>query len=347
MDRGRRLLRAAAPAAVLLICVVVLSGCGLVGNTPQTTLAPRSDVADKIQDLLITTVVWGLIVVVPVELILLFTVLRFRRRRGQVVGPPVGRHGSTRLEIAWTLVPVLILTAIAIPTVQTIFATAAPAPAGSIKVQVIAHQWWWEFRYPKYHIVTANELHIPVNQTTDFALGSADVIHSFWIPAFDGKRDVFANHWNDMWFTPHVTGVFPGQCAEFCGEAHAYMQMTTVVQTPAQFAAWVRHEQQKEAAIPKGASAQIQRGATLFAQGTCAGCHTISGTAAQGAVGPNLTHVGSRLNIGVQESMPNTPANLAAWIANSSAFKPGSHMPAQHLSKSDLAAVVAYLRSLK
>lgn len=346
MGRGRRLLRYAAPAALLLICALLLSGCSLVDHTPQSSLSPRSDVANKIQDLFITTVWWGVIVVVPVELVLIFTVLRFRRRN-QVTGPPVGRHGSTRLEIAWTIVPVLILTAIAIPTVQTIFATAAPAPRDSVHVRVIAHQWWWEFQYPKYHLVTANELHIPVDQTTDFQLGSADVIHSFWIPAFDGKRDVFANHWNDLWFTPHVTGVLPGQCAEFCGESHAYMQMTTVVDSQAGFAAWVRRQQQKQPATPVGVSAQAQRGAKLVAQGTCAGCHTIAGTAAQGNIGPNLTHVGSRINVGVQESMANTTANLAAWITNSSAFKPGSHMPAQHLSKSDLAAVVAYLRSLK
>ena len=339
--RRHRLLRCAAPAALLVVCALLLSGCEA---NPQSSLAPQSDVANKIQNLLLLTIYWGVAVVVPVEAVLLFAILRFRRRPGQAAGPPTGLHGSTRLEIAWTIVPVLILTAIAIPTVQTIFQTAQAAPASSVQIEVIGHQWWWEFRYPKLHIVTANELHLPVGVTANFSLTSADVIHSFWLPAFDGKRDVFPNHQNNLWFTPDKTGVYPGQCAEFCGPAHAYMEITTVVQSKAAFDAWAR-QQAQPAAAP--ASALASRGAAIFGQSACSGCHTIAGTAASGQVGPNLTHVGSRMAIGVQIPMDGKKVPFAGWIADSSHYKPGSNMPPQNLSSSDLAAVVAYLQGLK
>ena len=327
-----------------LLCAIVLSGCS---PNPQTTLSPQSDVANSIQNLFILTVVAGLIVVVPVEIVLILTVLRFRRRKGEAPGPPVGRHGSTRLEIGWTFIPVLIMAVIAVPTVQVIFATAAPAPADSIQVVIVGHQWWWEIKYPKLNIVTANELHLPVNQKANFLLESADVIHSFWLPRFDGKRDVIPNHVNNIWFTPNNIGVFPGQCAEFCGPGHAEMQLSAVVESKAAFDAWVRDEQQPRPAVPRSASAEVRRGAVVFQQSACAGCHTIAGTPAQGKIGPNLTHVGSRQNIGWQEGLTNTPANLELWIKDSSQYKPGSYMPPQNLSKTDLAAVAAYLTSLK
>jgi len=296
-----------------------------------------------IQNLFMFIVVAAAVVFVVVEGALVYTVLRYRRRPGQVPGPPVGRHGNTRLEIGWTLLPVLVLAVVAVPTVGTIFATAAPAPRNAVQVQVIGHQWWWEFRYPGLRIVTANELHLPVGRTANFALSSDDVIHSFWVPALGGKRDMFPNHVNNIWFTPSTVGDYPAQCAEFCGESHGYMQMRVVVQTTADFDAWVRDQQGVGATVVTG---DAHRGAALFAQGTCAGCHAIAGTTAVGNVGPNLTHVGSRSAIGGQ-LLDNTPANLALWVANSPSAKPGSHMPAQALSKRDLASIVAYLRSLK
>jgi len=348
-SRGYRQARHAALTALMTGFVLLLAGCA---SNPQTTLVPRAEVSQKIQDLFVATIWWGLAVVIPVELALFYAALRFRHRADQDRGAPVGRHGSTRLEIAWTIVPVLILAVIAVPTVQVIFATAQVASPRAVQVRVIAHQWWWEFRYPQLHIVTANELHLPVGQTANFSLTSADVIHSFWIPAFDGKRDVFPNHDNALWFTPGVVGTFPGQCAEFCGPSHAYMAMTTIVQSRADFDAWVREQQRSARAMvsgqaaSSGAGAEARAGATVFAQGTCVGCHTIAGTSAVGQVGPNLTHVGSRVNIGWQ-LLTNTPANMARWIANPSSFKPGALMPAQRLSNSNMKAVVAYLESLK
>jgi cytochrome c oxidase subunit II len=339
--RGRRLWRGAAGAALLLACVLLLSGCEA---NPQTTLAPQSDVGWDIQDLFVFIFWAAMVVLVVVEAALVFAVLRFRRRPGQPVGPPVGRHGSTPLEITWTLLPVVVLAVVAVPTVLTIFRTAEAAPASAVQIKVTAHQWWWEASYPKLHIVTFNEIHLPVGQTANFSLTSTDVIHSFWIPQLDGKRDVFPNHVNNLWFTPSKVGIFPGQCAEFCGPSHAYMQMKVFVQSKADFDKWVR-DQQAPAATPR--SAEARRGAVVFGQSTCPSCHTIAGTAAAGTIGPNLTHVGSQLGLAIENEMYNTPAKLAQWIHNSPSIKPGSYMPPQNLSKHDLAAVVAYLESLK
>ncbi len=338
--RARPFARRAAGAALLAL-PVLLSGCE--GVQPQTTLSPRSDVGWDIQNLFMFIVVAAAVVFVIVEGVLVYAVLRYRRRPDYIPGPPVGRHGNTRLEIGWTLLPVLVLAVIAVPTVGTIFATAAPAPRNAVQVQVTGHQWWWEFRYPGLRIVTANELHLPVGRTANLSLTSADVIHSFWVPTLDGKRDLFPNHVNNLWFTPSAVGNYPAQCAEFCGESHGYMQMRVVVQTTADFDAWVRDQQGVGAAVATG---EAHQGAMLFAQGTCAGCHAIAGTTAVGNIGPNLTHVASRSAIGGQ-LLANTPANLALWIANSPSIKPGSHMPPQALSARDLASIVAYLRSLK
>ena len=290
---------------------------------------------------------------VLIEGALIVTIVRFRRRRGEPVGAPVGRHGSTPIEILWTAIPALVLVFLGILVVPLIFETAAAAPPNAVKVRVIGHQWWWEFRYMqgnKVLFTTANELHLPNGRAADFSITSADVIHSFWIPTMFGKRDAIPNHSNDIWFTPknpdpNATVSYPGQCAEFCGPAHSLMYLNAVVEPEAAYDAWVRHQESK--AAPVVASALVRRGEQVVTQGSCAGCHTIAGTAAAGRVGPNLTHIGSRANLSGPQLAANTPANLARWIHNSSDFKPGSHMPPQNLSKSDLAAAVAYLESLK
>ena len=339
--RGRRLWRSVTGVALLLACALLLAGCE---PNPQTTLSPQSDVGWDIQNLFAFIFWAAMVVLAGVEGALIFAVLRFRRRPGQPVGPPIGRHGSTPLEITWTLLPVVVLAVVAVPTVLTIFKTAEAAPTNSVQVQVTAHQWWWEFRYPKLHIVTFNEMHLPVGQTANLSLISADVIHSFWIPQLAGKRDVFPNHVNNLWFTPSITGIFPGQCAEFCGPSHAYMQMKVVVESKAGFAKWVR-DQQAPAATPR--SAEARRGAIVFGQAACPSCHTIAGTSAAGTIGPNLTHMGSQRDLAINNEIHNTRDDLAKWIQDAPSIKPGSYMPPQNLSPRDLAAVVTYLESLK
>ena len=223
--------------ALALTLLLPIIGCTL-HQFPQTTLDPQSDYASLIQQLLVDLVFWVVVIFVVVEGVLIFTVLRFRARPG--APQPKAVHGNVALEIAWTIAPAMILVAIAVPTVATIFRTQAPAPAGVLAVRVVAHQWWWEFQYPRRGVVTANELHVPVGRPVELTLESADVIHSFWIPAIGGKRDVVPAHLNRLWFTPRTRGTFPGQCAEMCGISHANMRMKLVVETAAEFERWVR-----------------------------------------------------------------------------------------------------------
>jgi len=308
---------------------------------PQTTLDPQSDYAGLIQRLLVDLVFWVVLILVVVEGVLIVTVLRFRARPG--APQPKAVHGNTALEIAWTIAPALILAAIAVPTVSTIFRTQSPAPAGALAVRVVAHQWWWEFRYPRLGVVTANELHVPVGRPVELTLESADVIHSFWVPAIGGKRDVVPAHLNRLWFTPRTTGTFPGQCAEMCGISHANMRMTLVVEPPTDFEHWVTL-QRSPPAEPAADSAAV-RGREMFENVGCAACHTVRGVSA-GVLGPDLTHLASRSSI-AGAVYPNTPEMLGKWIEDPPARKPGTQMPKLGLQPGQITDLVAYLRSLR
>ena len=220
----------------LTLCTLALLGCG--GPFPQSTLAPMSGYARDIDGLFGTVFKFMLLVFVLVEALLLFTIIRHRHRAG--AAEPRHTHGHTVLEIAWTIAPALILVFVAVPTIQTIFRTQAPPPADALKVQVVAHQWWWEYRYPDLGIVTANELHVPVGRTVDLELTSADVIHSFWAPRLFGKRDVIPGHTNHIVFAADSTGDYLGQCVEFCGASHANMRLRVLVDGDSGFAAWAR-----------------------------------------------------------------------------------------------------------
>jgi len=317
--------------------MLLLSGCG--EQYVQTTLAPKSDFGWMIQNLLILIVILAAIVFVVVEGVLIYAIFRFRGRPGAPLPNQV--HGNTRLEIAWTIVPVVILVIIAVPTVQTIFA-AAEVPTDAMNVRVVGRQWWWEVHYNDLNITSANELVVPVGQKVSIDLESADVIHSFWIPQMGGKRDVVPNHVNNLWFTPEKTGVYYGQCAEYCGTSHANMRFRLVVVTQDEFDNWVKTQQ-----VPATPTTEeAKRGAEVFAQSACVGCHTIDGTAAKGTSGPNLSHVGSRKAL-AGGIMDNTPENMARWLKDPPGVKPGSLMPNLNLSDSDISALVAYLESLK
>jgi cytochrome c oxidase subunit 2 len=228
----------------------------------------------------------------------------------------------------------------------TIFTTQAAAPTNSLLIKVIGHQFWWEFQYPEFNLTTANEVHQPIGRTANFELTSADVIHSFWIPALGGKRDVVPGRTNYLWWTPdpNTSGVYLGQCAELCGYSHANMRMRGIVQTPEDFAAWVR-QQQAPAATPP-ANTPAAQGAQLFTQKGCAGCHTINGTSAAGKTAPDLTHFGSRLTVAAG-IMDNNTANVKRWLADPPTVKPGSLMPNLGLNGAELDALAAYLEFLK
>ena len=324
----------------LVFMALVAAAC-VESPLPQSTIHPVSDFGWKIQDLYVLIFWLAVFVFVVVEGVLLYAVLRFRRRPDDGLPPQI--HGNARLEVAWTLAPAVILAIIAVPTVRTIFDTQSNPPQDALEIRVVGHQWWWEVQYPDHNIVTANEVRVPVGQPVLIKLESVDVIHSFWVPRVGGKMDVVPNHVNQMWFTVDTPGVYPGQCVEFCGTQHANMKFVLVAQTPEEFQAWVAEQQRVPPTPTEGLAA---RGAELFAKGACVGCHTVQGTPAQGKVGPDLTHIGSRLTIGAG-MLENTPENLALWLKDPQAVKPGNKMPALGLSEGDVEALVAYLHSLR
>jgi cytochrome c oxidase subunit II len=324
-------------AAILL----AVAGCG--GPFPQSTLAPRSNLGAEVDTLFTSIFWWAVVVFAIVEGLLLFVIIRYRARPG--AGPPSRLHGHTALEIGWTLAPALILVFIAVPTMRTIFATAARAPAGALRVEVIGHQWWWEYRYPDLGIVTANEMHLPLGRPVELEMTSADVIHSFWAPGLGGKRDLTAGRITRIAFTADSLGEVAGQCAEFCGASHANMRLRVFVESDSAFAAWVAR-QKADAVVPARGS-PAEAGQQAFARGACVACHTIAGLPqARGTVGPNLTHVGSRTTL-AGAMLPNTTEWLRRWITNAPGLKPGSLMPAMPLPEDQLAVLVAYLQSLQ
>jgi len=323
----------------LMLLPLVLAGCG--GPFPQSALHPESDYARALDGLFRGIFWWAVLVFVVVESLLLFILLRYRQRAGAATPKPT--HGHTVLEIAWTIAPALILVFIAVPTMRTIFTTQAPPAANALRIDVIGHQWWWEYRYPALKISAYNELHLPVRTPIQLEMTSADVIHSFWVPRLGGKRDLIQGRTNRIAFRADSTGEYGGQCAEFCGASHANMRLRVVVQSDSSFQRWVDQQRANPATPAKGSP--VEAGQQVFRRSACIGCHTITGIA-QGKVGPDLTHVGGRATI-AGALFPNTPEMLHRWIMNAPSLKPGALMPPQNLSPQDLAVVIAYLQSLK
>jgi cytochrome c oxidase subunit 2 len=320
---------------------------GAVARASANTLAPKSTQAHEIFSLAMfaLAIVGGIFVVV--ESLLTYAVIKFRRRKTDPDQEPPQVYGSLRIELAWTVIPILIVIVLFLTTARIIFAVQDPPPPknGDLQVTVVGHQFWWEFRYPTLGIVTANELHIPVSTRQDpdptyLTLLSADVDHSFWVPELAGKTDLIPNHPNHMWISPHKPGVYYGQCAQFCGTGHANMLLTVYVDTPAQFAAWVKN--QRRPAVDDRA---VAAGRHIFEMDACANCHTINGTTAHGTYGPDLTHLMSRATIGAGVAA-NTAANLREWVKNPNSLKPGAHMPAMQLTNQQIDEVVAYLTTL-
>ena len=319
----------------------------LAQHSIPTTLAPASTPAHQIFDLSIFVVALTGGIFLVVGGLLAIVLFRFRARKTDPVGEPPQIYGSTQIELAWTVIPLLIVVILFLATARIIFAIQdAPKPKTALDVTVIGHQFWWEFRYPKYGVVTANELHIPVSsgsapEATFLKLTSADVNHSFWVPRLAGKTDLIANHVNSMWMDPQTPGLYLGQCAQFCGSQHALMLLRVYVDTPGQFSAWIKNQQQPALQDPA-----VAAGRRDFEAQACMNCHTISGTAATGRFGPDLTHLMSRATL-ASGAMDNTPTNLRQWIKSPDTFKSGALMPAMQLSDKQLDEVTAYLETLK
>src|SRR5580700_825730 len=309
--------------------------------------SPASTPAKSIADLSVFVLVITGIIFVVVFALILYSVIRFRARATDAGSEPAQVYGSTQIELAWTIIPILIVVVLFLATARVIHAIQdAPEPAEAVEVTAIGHQFWWEFRYPRFGIVTANELHVPVSDPahptpTFLKLLSADTDHSFWVPELAGKTDLIPNHPNRMWIDPHDLGVYVGQCAQFCGIQHAKMLLRVYVDSRDQFDKWVRDE--KQSVVTDEAT---EEGRRIFETTACLNCHAISGTNATGRFGPDLTHLMSRDTIAAGAA-ENTKENLRLWIQNPDAIKPGSLMPAMQLTDADLDALVRYLETLK
>ena len=294
---------------------------------------------------------WGLgiisvLVIVVITVLLLAAILRRRAKGGDPGALAVHRdEGGMRWIYVGVGVSTVILIGCAIWTMFALAAIAMPPKATGLTLNVTASQWWWSVRYesqePSHIFTTANEIHIPVGTPVRVELTSHDVIHSFWIPQLGGKMDVIPGQTNVTWLQADHPGVYRGQCGEFCGAQHAHMAMYVVADSPQDYRTWVS-DQLADATVP--ASATAREGAKVFVA-HCGACHSLRGGSAGGILGPDLTHLMSRRTIAAG-MLDNTPGNLAAWIADSQALKPGSRMPTLALSGPDLSSVVTYLQTL-
>lgn len=340
MRRWRRTKRyLVAPA--LALAAVALGACAV---HPQTTLHPAGPVAQREMGLMMFSIWLMLGVFVAVCIPLVYAMIRFRERKGDT-GLPPQVEGNHTIELIWTIVPILICVALAIPTIHDAFVLASPPPnSNPLVVDVVGHQWWWEFGYPGQGFVTADEMHIPVGRPIELKLTSVDVLHSFWVPALAGKEDTVPGVTNTMWLQANQAGTYPGQCAEFCGTDHSLMRFDVVAQSPTAFNTWVTGMQHPNV-TPSTTAAKA--GAQLFQEFGCATCHTIDGTAAKGTLAPNLTNLGERRII-VGGELQNTPADLEQWIADAPKIMPDTIMPQfSMLTQTQLEDLAAYLEGLQ
>jgi cytochrome c oxidase subunit 2 len=318
-------------AAVVAVTASVLSGCA--GQSPSTLDAAGSG-ARTVEHLTWLLFAVGGAVCVLITAGVLWAALR--RRRPDVQVRPGGRKV---VVVAGVALPAVVLTIVYGIGLGDMRALQQPGTPAAVTVDVIGHIWWWEVRYPDKDVVTANEIHVPTGEVVHLRLTTADVNHSFWVPQLMPKTDLVAGRVNDTWIKADRDGTFPGRCAEYCGLQHAHMGFEVVAQPAAQFEQWVGQQ-----ASPVAASSDplAQRGRQVFESASCSSCHTVRGTTAHGDVGPDLTHVATRSALGA-EAVPNTRADLARWISNSQAVKPGNKMPPQPLAPDDLRALVAFL----
>lgn len=342
-----------------LLLPALLSGCAVDG--PASIFNTAGPVAREQAELFIFIFWFGLLVFIAVSAVLVYAVVKYRQRGDDDGSVPDQIHGVAWLEAIWTAAPAVILVIIGIPTVALIFSTESRVETteDDLVVNVTGYQWWWEFEYPELGITTANELHIPVGRRVVLNLNSGDVLHSFWVPRLAGKRDLIPNQDNQLWLEANEAGVFYGQCAELCLGAHAYMKMRVIARDEAEFSNWVGlfEEGAAQRVQAQAPDPQLELGKVLFKTKGCANCHAVAGYA-QGQSAPNLTNFGIRntLAAGIIE---NTPENLAAWLRNPDAIKPGNYMPAlwplpgtvqdaaqEAEIEAEIAALVAYLESL-
>lgn len=330
-------------ALVGLLSLVALACAG--EDAPQNTLDPAGEYArdpDKLWNLVFIIAV---IIFFIVEGVLVYAVLKFRHNPDRQAAQ---FHGNPKLEVLLTAIPAVILAGIAIPTVSQIFSLAEEPPGDYLNVTVQGRQFWWRYEYPGLGVVTANELHIPVDKDVRVKLDGYDVNHAFWVPRLAGAEDIVPGRTNFLRIKADEPGEYFGQCKEFCGLSHSRMRIKVIAQEQAEFDRWVEDQLARAEAEPAGS---LEReGAEIFAN-TCTACHAVNGTDAapeddSTLAGPNLTHFASRTTF-AGALFENTPDNLRNWIDNPPAMKPGSTMPDYGLSGEQIDAVVAYLQTLE
>lgn len=396
---GAILLRQCSVAAIqMMVCV------GAWAAPSSTSIfSNKTTPAHELNDLSMFVLGITGLIFAGVSSLLIYAIVKFRARKGDTTEPPQV-FGSMQIELSWTIIPILIIVVLFLTTARVLFSVQdAKRPANALDVIVVGHQFWWEFRYPQYNVVTANELHLPVSskdapRPAFMKLTSADVMHSFWVPQLDGKTDVLPNRVNEMWIDPQETGLYVGQCAQFCGPEHAKMLLRVYVDTPEQFKQWIANQQRTQAelsAVPGGPQGSAHEtapnvgnqggveqaemngnpvtkvppnspttrgnvtpsfgqsqeisarmGQYVFEHEACISCHTVAGTVATGRYGPDLTHLMSRDTI-ASGAVPNTREKLLEWIGDPNQLKPGSMMPAMHLSDRQNEQITAYLMTLK
>jgi cytochrome c oxidase subunit 2 len=342
--RSGRLFRILAVFALVALAFT-LSACG-VTDDPQSTIAQEGRANERIW--FVYNIIWvGVAVVfVLVEALLIYTIIRFRRRPKTAHGRPVPVHGNTTLEIAWTIIPAVVLVAIGIPTLQVLAdLETTPDDQNSMQVEVTGHQFFFAFNYPEQELQTTNVLHIPEDTVIDIELRSDDVIHSFWVPKLNGKTDNVPGRTNTMWIEADNPGTYHGQCAEFCGTGHALMKFQVEVHTQADFDAWVQEQRDRAA----GGGELAQRGAQIAQENGCTGCHSIDGTEAigptwQGLYGSEVTLAdGSTVTADdayITESIHDPGAKIHEGFQNI--------MPATFadMPEDEIEAIIAYIQTL-
>lgn len=358
-----------------LVAVAATAGSRAASAAPSTSIFSQlTTPAHEVRDLSLFVLGIAATIFLTVSSLLAYALVRYRARPADTAEPPQV-FGSVQIELSWTIIPILIIVVLFLATARVLFSVQdAEKPASALDVTVVGHQFWWEFRYPKYNVVSANELHVPVSSSraprpTFLKLTSADVMHSFWVPQLAGKTDLLPNRVNEMWIDPQKPGLYVGQCAQFCGPQHAKMLLRVYVDTPEQFVRWIAAQQKIPQALGttagklassnapstrvEAASAQqtpmdggAQNGKAVFEHQACINCHAVAGTVADGRFGPDLTHLMSRDTLAAG-AVANTRENLQAWIADPAQFKPGCLMPAMHLTDQQNAEIAAYLLTLK
>ena len=337
-------------ASVLLIATafkVVPTFAADVSTGVSNIFKPRSTPAWAIHEvsLLVLAICAGIFLVVGG--LMVYTIVRFRQRPGDGGREPPQIYGSNQLEFAWTVIPILVVFVLFLATARTIYdVQGAAPPTGALNVTLIGRQWWWEIRYPELGIVTANELHVPVSESsrarpTFLKLESADVVHSFWVPQLAGKTDVIPNRQNLMWIEPTEPGTYVGNCAEYCGMQHTHMLLRVIVHPTGEFEEWAAAQREPPVDDP-----QARSGRDVFFATACINCHTIKGTQAMGTFGPDLTHLMSRETLGAGAAA-NTGEKLKSWVRDPQTIKAGCLMPNMQLTVDEVNQIVAYLLTLK